>query len=145
MDLTNISYANVYWLQRVLDALDAVKTAQGILTDAQAAECPALYPEWDGNGKSYKVGDRLSRNGILYKVKQDHVSQEAWNPAQAASLFAEVLAGQDGTAIGEWVQPDSTNPYMTGDRVIYNGKTWESTIDNNVWNPETFGWREVQS
>ena len=32
---------------------------------------------------------------------------------------------------------------MKGDKVTYNGKTWVSTVDNNVWAPETYGWEEV--
>lgn len=28
------------------------------------------------------------------------------------------------SGIPEWEQPDSTNPYMAGDKVAHNGKTW---------------------
>ena len=28
---------------------------------------------------------------------------------------------------------------MKGDRVTHKGKTWESTIDNNVWEPGAAG------
>lgn len=45
--------------------------------------------------------------------------------------------------IPEWVQPDSTNPHMKGDKVINNGQTWESTIGNNVWEPSVYGWAVV--
>lgn len=47
--------------------------------------------------------------------------------------------------IPEWSQPDSVNPFMKGDKVRYNGKIYESVIDNNVWSPdagETI-WKEV--
>ena len=128
--------------ERILNALEAVKTARNLMTDEQALECADIYPEWDGNGKVYSVGDRLTYSEKLYKVLQNHTSQTDWTPAAAPSLFAEVLPGQDGT-IGEWVQPDSTNPYAKGDKVTHNGKTWESTIDNNVWEPSVYGWIEV--
>lgn len=38
----------------------------------------------------------------------------------------------------------STSPYMTGDCCAYNGKTWRSGQDNNVWEPGTPGvkWEE---
>ena len=45
--------------------------------------------------------------------------------------------------IPEWVQPDSTNPYMAGDKVTHNGAIWTSTVDNNVWEPGIYGWEEV--
>ena len=92
---------------------------------------------------SYAAGDRIQYNGKLYKCLQAHTAQADWNPVDAPSLWAEVLAGQDGTEIGEWVQPDSTNPYMRGDRVTHNGKTYESEVDNNVWAPGAYGWVEI--
>ena len=29
---------------------------------------------------------------------------------------------------------------MKGDRVTHGGRTWVSTIDNNVWEPGVYGW-----
>ena len=129
--------------QRIIRGLRAIGKAQKVMTDEQALECADIYPEWDGNGKVYSVGDRLTYNEKLYKCLQSHTSQLAWTPTAAPSLWAEILPGQDGTAIGEWEQPDSTNPYMRGDKVTHNGKTWESTIDGNVWEPGVYGWIEV--
>ena len=119
------------------------------LPDEQALTVKDIYPAWDGNGVSYQKDYYLTHNGKLYKVLQAHTSQTDWAPDTAPSLFAEVLPGTDGTGIGEWVQPGSTNPYMTGDRVTHNGKTWESLADNNVWEPGAQGsealWREVET
>ena len=110
--------------------------------DQTALRMVEYYPAPDA--ASYAAGDRIQYNGKLYKCLQSHTAQAGWNPVDAPSLWTEVLAGQDGTAIGEWVQPDSTNPYMRGDRVTHNGKTWVSTIDNNVWEPGTVEyWKEV--
>lgn len=114
-----------------------------VMTDEAAADAAELFPRWSGGGVSYVVGDRRRYGETLYKCLQDHTSQEGWDPESAPSLWAEILPGQDGTDIGEWIQPDSTNPYMKGDRVMHNGKTWESTIDNNVWEPGVYGWTEV--
>lgn len=112
------------------------------VTDEQALTAVEVYPQWDGNGEAYKVGQRVQYNGTLYKVLTDHTSQEAWTPADAPSLFAKVLI-PDANVIPEWEQPDSTNPYMKGDKVTYNGKTYESTVDGNVWAPDAYGWQEV--
>lgn len=32
---------------------------------------------------------------------------------------------------------------MKDDKVIHNGKTWVSDIDNNVWEPGVYGWNEI--
>ena len=110
-------------------------------TDEQALSVPALYPAWR-SGMAYTTGQRVLYRGVLYKVLQDHTSQDDWTPDAAPSLFSRVLI-PDGETIPEWVQPDSTNTYSKGDRVTHNGKTWVSDIDINSWEPGVYGWTEV--
>ena len=110
-------------------------------TDEQALSVPVLYPAWR-SGVEYVTGQRVLHGVVLYKVLQDHTSQDDWTPDAAPSLFARVLI-PDATAIPEWEQPDSTNPYMSGDKVSHNGSTWVSTIDNNVWEPGVYGWETM--
>ena len=127
---------NAKALRSAMDGVGAV------LTDEQAVTYKLLYPKWIGNGVSYVVGDRRQYDGALYKCLQAHTSQPDWTPTAAPSLWAKVLIPDPGT-IPEWEQPDSTNPYMAGDKVTHNGKTWVSDIDNNVWTPGAYGWTEV--
>lgn len=112
--------------------------------DSVAEKIPEMFPAWDGNGKQYKKDDRVQYEGVLYKVLQDHTSQQTWTPLDAPSLFAKVLTSTTGEP-QEWEQPDSTNGYKVGDRVIFNGKIYESTVDNNVWSPGAYpvGWKEI--
>ena len=65
-----------------------------------------------------------------------------WYPTAAPSLWAKVLI-PDENVIPEWEQPDSTNPYMKGDKVSHNGKHWTCDIDHNVYEPGVYGWSEV--
>lgn len=113
-----------------------------VMPDEEAVQFVELFPNWSPNGVSYATDTRVRYNGVLYRVLQDHVSQEEWTPTAAASLFAKVLI-PDENVIPEWEQPDSTNPYMAGDTVTHNGKTWTSDVDNNVWEPGVYGWTEV--
>lgn len=117
------------------------KAAQS-LGDADALEAVCLYPKWSGNGVKYTTGSRVRDEGTLYTVLQGHTSQSEWRPKDAPSLFAKVLI-PDPDIIPEWEQPDSTNPYSKGDRVMHNGKLWESDYDSNVWEPGVLGWHEV--
>lgn len=129
---------------KIIAFLNAVQKTRETITDDQALEAVDFFPTWKEDGHTYAAGDRCTYGGKLYKVLQAHTSQAAWTPAAAPSLFAEVLPGQDGE-IGEWVQPDSTNPYNKGDKVTHNGKKWESTIDGNVWEPGTVVyWTEIE-
>lgn len=112
------------------------------LTDEQALLVPAIYPEWK-EGQSYAAGHKVNHAGILYKCLQAHTSQTTWTPDATASLWAKVLIA-DTDSIPEWEQPDSTNPYAKGDKVTHNSKTWQSTADNNVWEPGVYGWEEIE-
>lgn len=117
-------------------------------TDAQALEVSTLYADWETleEGYSLVVGDRVTYNDVLYNVITAHNVQSTWNPVDSPSLFAKVLI-PDPEVIPEWEQPDSTNPYSKGDRVTHNEKTWESLVDNNVWEPGALGteslWKDV--
>ena len=113
--------------------IEAIKSLREMATDEMALQAPALYPAWR-EGRDYAQGERLLHEGALYKVLQAHKSQAGWEPGKAPSLFAAVLTSDDGTPL-PWVQPDSTNPYMKGDRVTHDGFTWTSTVDYNVWEP----------
>lgn len=117
------------------------KAANAALDDAEALTAAVLFPAW-GSAAEYAVGDRVRFDGVLYKCLQAHTAQETWTPTAAPSLWAKVLI-PDPEVIHAWEQPDSTNPYMAGDKVTHNGKTWESSIDNNVWEPGVYGWEEV--
>ncbi len=121
-----------------------IQKAAAFLEDQDAIEAKQLYPIWSGNGIQYKKDERIRYDGVLYKVLQPHTSQEAWTPVAAPSLFAKVLI-PDPDVIPEWQQPDSTNPYMIGDKVRFEGKVYESVINNNIWSPAAYpaGWKEV--
>lgn len=122
--------------------INALVTLRNSATDEQAIAVPVLYPAWR-EGVDYAEGVRVQHDGVLFRVLQAHTSQAGWMPAAAHSLFAKVLLADDGTVLA-WQQPDSTNPYMKGDKVTHNGKTWVSAVDGNVWRPGVYGWEIVE-
>lgn len=132
-----ISKAKAYQLRKLIEI------ASKSLNDEDALGGVELFPHWNED-KSYEVDDRVSYNGVLYKCLQAHTSQSTWIPTDSTSLWAKVLI-PDPEVIPDWEQPDSTNAYMKGDKVRYNGKIYESLIDNNIWSPEAYpaGWSEV--
>ena len=109
--------------------------------DNTALRMLEFYPEWAAD-TDYATGYKVQRSGKLWRCLQAHTSQTGWEPNNAPSLWAKVLI-PDENVIPEWEQPDSTNPYMTGDKVTHNGKTWVSEVDNNVWEPGVYGWVEI--
>ena len=119
---------------------ERIEEASQTLPDDLAQFSVALYPHWKDDAH-YDVNYRVQYNDVVYKCLQAHDAQPQWTPADAPSLWAKVLNPSED--IPDWEQPDSTNGYMTGDKVRYNGHIYESTIDNNVWAPDVYGWKEI--
>ena len=118
--------------ERMADTMDLIKP---------------MLPKWE-SGKSYAVGDYVSSGDCVYRVIQAHTSQADWAPNKAPAMFSRIYGvdpetGETTDEAPEWVQPDSTTPYAKGDKVTHNGKTWESTVDSNVWEPGVYGWTET--
>ena len=116
---------------------------------ADMMEVPSVFPKYQV-GKAYKTKDvfRYGENAVgdaqLYQVLQDHTSAEQWKPDSTASLYKKIGVTEDGYP--EWVQPlGASDAYNTGDIVSYNGKLYQSIIDGNVWNPDTYpqGWKSI--
>lgn len=126
----------------------AVQNVLFTADDAASYTMRYLYPEWDPEGVQYfkdKWPNRVMRNNKFYKVEQDHISQESWTPEEAPSLFTEISDPNEEWP--EFKQPThAENAYMKDDKITYNGKHYQSNIDNNVWSPDDYptGWRLVE-
>ena len=141
----------------ILNAFDDIDTKEKSLTkigkivanqvtdDAVALTLREFYDIWE-EGATYPVGRYVTHNDILYKVLTDHISQVTWTPDVSPGLFAKVLIDPTGETILDWVQPDSTNAYMTGDKVKFEEHIYESLIDNNIWSPSAYpaGWKLIE-
>lgn len=110
--------------------------------DQTALRMVEFYPEW-AKGTDYRYGYKVQYGWTLYRCLSDHTSQEGWAPDAAPSLWAEVIVSDDGSPL-PWKQPNSTNAYKTGDMVTYDGATWVSTVDGNVWEPGIYGWAKKE-
>ena len=139
------AYAYVEDDDRFVEYIDenaqALEDILPILTDEQAELVPQVFPNWLVN-TSYTVGQRCRYNDILYRCIQEHTSLEGYEPPNVPALWTR--NGASG-GIEEWIQPTgSEDAYNTGDKVTHNGKTWESTCDDNVWEPGVYGWSVVE-
>lgn len=144
-----------YTIDELKTLRDLIEKAMHSLGDADAVTGTTLFPLWiDLLAKEYtftqediNAGFKCQYEDKLYKVLQPHTVMETWTPDVSPSLYALVLI-PDVNVIPEWAQPDSTNAYMTGDKVIYNGITYESLVDNNVWEPGAVGtetlWKVIE-
>lgn len=82
----------------------------------------------------------LRYNDELYRVNQDHITQDDWAPDITPALFTKISLEE----YPEWVQPTGAqDAYNTGDKCSHNSKHWMSNLDGNVWEPGIYGWSEV--
>lgn len=134
--------------QRVTTPLSIafVKMAEkGEIDEITASENAELFLAWNENS-TYAFNDLRKYNGKLYRCLQAHTGQADWTPDVAISLWK--LIGVNENGIPEWSQPISgADAYNTGDEVMFNAIHYRSTIDNNVWSPETYpaGWEVVEN
>ena len=66
------------------------------LDDETALTGIELFPIWTID-RAYAVGDKVQRNGKLWRCIQAHTSQTGWEPENAASLWTEVCESHAGT------------------------------------------------
>lgn len=129
----------------LLESLGRITAGKMILADELTEEetkaIAGLFQPWIA-GESVNIGTLRLYEDELYKCVQAHTTQSDWTPDITPALW--VIKSAPGV-IPEWVQPDSTNPYMIGDKVTYNGHIWESSIDANVWSPSAYpaGWTDL--
>ena len=141
--MTRIKKAREF--RRKIDAnLQAIRKLIRVdeLSEEELTEMVDLYKSYQVD-KLYKVNDIFKYEGKLYKVIQEHTSQEDWIPSELPALYLNLMPEN---VIPEWVQPTGNHDaYNTGDKVIYEGKVYESLIDNNTWSPLDYpqGWKEV--
>lgn len=113
------------------------------LTDTEALEAVALFPLW-AVGVAYAKDERVQYDGKLYKVVQAHTSQADRTPPTVPALFTEVAKPGE---IPVWKQPTGAqDAYNKGNKVHYptaDDPVYESTVDANVWSPDTYGWEVV--
>ena len=112
-----------------------------------------LWSQPSGAHDAYNTGDIVNYRGTLY---ESLINGNVWSPDAYPAGWQAVESGSGSEEPGpeepatypEWVQPTGGHDaYNTGDRVTYNGKVYESTMDGNTWSPDAYpqGWTEVEA
>lgn len=118
----------------------AEKIAADTFTVADAVAVAAAFPPW-APGETVAIGDLRYHGGHLVEAIQAHTTQPDWTPDVVPALW-KVWRNPDTAA--PWVQPTGAHDtYALGDRVTHSGATWESTVNNNSWEPNVYGWVQV--
>lgn len=117
------------------------KLAAEEIAEADVEALTGLFPSWQP-GLEVSAGEVYRWDGTLVEVIQSHTTQSDWTPDVVPALFKVHRTA----AVEPWVQPTGGHDaYQTGDLVLFNGNTYQSTINANVWSPADYpaGWNLV--
>lgn len=130
---------------KVVQAIAFVALAENGQIDAETASAHKdMFEDWKP-GIAYKTGQIRKHNDVLYRIVQDHTSQEDWLPSNASTLYDSIIISESGYE--EWEKPTGAhNAYNKGKIVVYNGKLYRSLIDGNTYSPDEYaaGWEVVE-
>ena len=85
------------------------------LDDETALTGIELFPIWTID-RAYAIGDKVQRNGKLWRCIQAHTSQIGWEPENVASLWTEICESHVGTL-------EDPIPY-SGNMALESGKCY---------------------
>lgn len=104
IDVDNMTVASIKKMDTIV-----TKVAERIndvpMSIEESLELTAYFPKWE-DGKKMPTGFKVSYDGSLYEVIQEHTSQTDWNPRDAKSLFKVVQVEAEGTEddVIQWEQ-----------------------------------------
>ena len=104
------------------------------LDDETALTGVELFPIWTID-RAYAVGDKVQRNGKLWRCIQAHTSQTGWEPENVASLWTEICESHAGT-LEDPIPYNGNMALESGKYYSQNSKIYRCTRDtvNPVYN-----------
>ena len=97
------------------------------LDDETALTGVELFPRWTID-RAYVVGDKVQRNGKLWRCIQAHTSQAGWEPENVASLWTEIRESHSGT-LEDPIPYNGNMALESGKYYMQDGKIYRCTRD----------------
>ena len=115
-------------LRQLIEQLAATLDDETALTGVE------LFPMW-ATDRAYAVGDKVQRNGKLWRCIQAHTSQTGWEPENVASLWTEICESHAGT-LEDPIPYNGNMALESGKYYMQDGKIYRCIRDtvNPVYN-----------
>ena len=138
-NLTNLQKAtqtSVMSLAAMTDPMPSL-IMRADFTDSEAMNYISVYPEWAA-GFDYKQNWIVRHGENLYRVGQDHTSQEQWVPGETGTeaLYSKIEITEGGYEV--WQEWDGVSGSYANGQIVQDPtdeQLYKSLIDNNVWGP----------
>jgi hypothetical protein len=82
--------------KEAMQFIESLLKIRNAATDELALESMGVYPEWKADTE-YVVNARVRHNDLLYKARQEHISQEIYPPDTVPALWAVINESNKGT------------------------------------------------
>ena len=115
-----------------------VRSNAKTLTDEQALSVSLLFEEWEKD-KDYEKDQIIRHKEELYRIGQDHMSQEQYPPDSegVTALYSHIKIDEE-TGYEVWKAWDGVSGIYQMDTPVIDpndDKVYISKIPNNVWGP----------
>lgn len=135
-NLSKVTQTSILSLATVTDPIPSL-LMRAELSDMEAVNYVSVYPEWQ-IGFDYKQNWIFRYGEDLYRVGQDHTSQEQWVPGETGteSLYSKIEFTSGGYEI--WQEYDGVSGTYSNGQIVQDptdNKLYISKIDSNVWGP----------
>lgn len=124
----------------IIAGLAQTTLASGGMNETQVAELAPVFPTWNASWLGSR-GSIVRDEGNLYKSMHD-VTNAAQNTKPGATPSMWTRISNPVEEWPEWIPWDGTVRYQVGSKVAYQGKRYVSTIPNNAYAPNVYGWTE---
>ena len=114
-----------------------VQSSAKTFTDKQALSVSRLFEEW-APGKTYDKGYIIQCGNDIYRIGQNHTSQEQWKPGDEGTTALYSLIKMDKGGYEEWKAWDGVSGIYALDQVVMDPedeRLYKSKAANNVWGP----------
>lgn len=130
---------------RAIQLRAVIEQAAQTLDEKTISEAPELCRTLKQDDSLVRAGTRINWNGTIKKAAVDLWDTEANDPDHAPSLWADIDYRDGYRIIPETITV--TGAFAKGELGWWNGKLYESAVENNVYTPEQYApnWTEVNN
>lgn len=114
-----------------------VRSSAPSLSDADALSVSLLFEEWS-IGKKYEKDYIVQYGDNIYRIGQNHTSQEQYKPGDEGTTALYSLIKIDESGYEVWKAWDGVSGIYALDQVVVDPedeKLYKSKVANNVWGP----------
>ncbi|MCA1799829.1 MAG: hypothetical protein LC650_00860 [Actinobacteria bacterium] len=123
------------YAKRLVKDYDRVQHEQVFTFEPPEVLAPEEWVQPGGDVPAYSKGDVVQHNRAVWISSTD---DNVWVPGESG-WHAYGEDPEEGPFA--WVAPTGAHDsYQQGDQVTHNGQTWQSEINDNVWEPGVSGW-----